>query len=140
MKATEKLVIATELLDCALRMYYEGNSYFASLHLAGGAEEILAAYVKRHGGTSSFESSRDFIVMVSKTDFVKNSTENDVVELKAKCTGDLMNRAKNTTKHMHEKDDGFVHFDAQTEAKDMLNRALNNYYQLMSFIDLEETR
>lgn len=30
-------------------MYYEGNSYFAALHLAGGAEEILGSYVERRG-------------------------------------------------------------------------------------------
>ncbi len=138
MRATEKLVIATELLDRALQMYYEGNSYFASLHLAGAAEEILAVYVKKHGGTSSFESMRDFAVMLSKTEIVKNIID-DGVEPTPKNIADIMNRAKNTTKHMNETDDDLVRFDAQAEAKDLLDRAVTNYYHLMSFLELEET-
>ncbi|MFZ4440527.1 MAG: hypothetical protein ACOYOS_19065 [Syntrophales bacterium] len=138
MKTTEKLVIATELLDRALQMYYEGNSYFASLHLAGAAEEILATYVRIHGGTSSFESMRDFAVILSKTAIVRNLID-DGVEPTAKNIADIMNQAKNTTKHMNERDDDFVYFGAQAEAKDLLERAVTNYYHLMSFLELEET-
>ncbi|MDD4996973.1 MAG: hypothetical protein PHI99_02410 [Syntrophales bacterium] len=139
MREVQKLFIATELLDRALQMYYEGNSYFASLHLAGAAEEVLAAYVKKYGGTSSFEFMRDFAVMLSKTEIVKNLID-DGVDPTEKNIADIMNRAKNTTKHMNETDDDFVHFDAQAEAKDLLDRAVTNYYYLMSFLDLEETR
>jgi hypothetical protein len=140
LKTTKKLLIAIELLDRALQMYFEGNSYFASLHLAGAAEELLAAYVKKHGDTSSFESMRDFVVKLSKTDFIKSSINDDIVEVSAKNIGKAMNRAKNATKHMDTTDDDLIEFDAKAEAKDLLNRAVNNYYQLMSFMDLEETR
>ncbi len=138
MRATPKLVIATELLDRALQMYYEGNSYFASLHLAGAAEEILAAYVKKYRGTSSFESIRDFSAILSKTELLQDLI-GDGVKPTAKNIAETMNKAKNSTKHMNERDDDVVHFDAQAEAKDLLDRAVTNYYHLMSFLELEET-
>jgi hypothetical protein len=119
-------------------MYYEGNSYFASLHLAGAAEEILAVYVKKHEGISSFESLRDVAVMLSKTEIVKNLID-DSVEPTVKNIADIMNRAKNSTKHMNKRDDDLVHLEAQGEAKDLLCRAVTNYYYLMGFLDLEET-
>jgi hypothetical protein len=133
LSATKKSAIATELLDRALRMYYEGDSYFAALHLAGAAEEVLAVYVKKHGGTSSFDSLKDAAVLLSK------HLNDDGIESKPCEIKYLMNRAKNATKHMYGKKDSEVHFDAQSEAKDMLDLAVSNYYYLMSFIDLPET-
>jgi hypothetical protein len=138
LKETEKLIVAVELLDRALQMYYEGNSYFASLNLAGAAEEILAAYVKKYGGTSSFESMRDLALMISKQDIEKNYIDDDI-EPTAKSINFIINQAKNTTKHMDKPNDDLVYFDAQAEAKDCLDRAVNNYYYLMNFLDLEET-
>lgn len=135
---TEKLVIATELLDRALQMYYKGDSYFASLHLAGAAEEILAVYVEKHGGTSSFKNMKNICVVLSKTKIVKDLIDNGV-EPTDKDIGKIMNKAKNNTKHMNDTGDDFVYFDAQAEAKDLLERAVSNYYYLMDFLELEET-
>jgi AAA+ superfamily predicted ATPase len=50
-----------------------------------------------------------------------------------------MNHAKNATKHMSETDDDHVHFNARTEAHDMLDRAVSNYYQAMTEYELPET-
>ena len=133
MSATEKSAIATELLDRALRMYYEGDSYFAALHLAGAAEEVLAVYVARYGGTSSFDSLRDASVLLSKY------LDNDGIESNPNDIACLINRAKNATKHMYGKKDTEVDFDVQSEAKAMLDLAVSNYYYLASFIDLPET-
>lgn len=131
--STEKLVVATELLNCALRLYYEGNSYFAALHLAGGAEEVLGAYVEHHiGGESSFKSLQRGAVNISK--FVNGEGES-----KPKDIAMVMNNAKNSTKHMDSKDDNIVHCNPQTEAKDLLDRAISNYYYLMGFYNLSET-
>lgn len=133
MRTTEKLAIATELLDRALRMYYEGDSYFAALHLAGAAEEVLAVYVKRYGGPSAFDSLRDTSVLLSKCLY------DDGIESKPNDIAYLMNRAKNATKHMYGKKDTEVRFDVQSEAKAMLDLAVSNYYYLASCIDLPET-
>lgn len=130
----EKLQVATELLDCALRMYYEGNSYFAALHLAGGAEEVLGAYVERSGGESSFKSLQHSAVKLAKflNDGGVESTPKDIAA--------VMNHAKNRTKHMDLEDDNHVYFDPKIQAHDLLDRAVSNYYALMSIYELPETR
>jgi hypothetical protein len=51
----------------------------------------------------------------------------------------LMNHAKNRTKHMYQSNDDVVHFDPRTEAKDILDRAIENYYHLMNRYPLVET-
>ncbi|WP_235576603.1 hypothetical protein [Pseudomonas taeanensis] len=129
---TEKLKVATELLDRALCMYYEGNSYFAALHLAGGAEEVLGAYVERSGRESSFKSLLHGAVKLSKF-------FGDGVESKTKDIAAIMNYAKNRTKHMDEEGDDHVYFDPKVEARDLLDRAVSNYYTLMNFHELPET-
>lgn len=129
---TQKLLVAADLLDRALVLYYEGNSYFAALHLAGGAEEILGAYAERLGYESSFRSQQDGAVRLSK--FL-----NDGIEAKPKDIADIINYARNRTKHMDKRDDDHVHFDPQTEACDLLDRAVSNYYSVMNRYNLLET-
>ena len=133
LEPTAKLAVATELLDRALLMYYAGDSYFAALHLAGAAEELLAVYVKKYGGTSSFESLKSAAVRMSKF-FSDDRTSSNPKDI-----GDLLNAAKNSTKHMRGKNDTQVRFDARSEAKEMLDLAVTNYYFLMGFHELTET-
>jgi hypothetical protein len=132
LEPTQKLLVAAELLDRALVMYYEGNSYFAALHLAGGAEEILGAYAERLGYESSFRSVQDGAVRLSK--FL-----NGGIETKPKNIADIMNYARNRTKHMDKKDDDHVQFDPQTEACSLLSRAVSNYYAVMNHYCFLET-
>jgi hypothetical protein len=127
----EKLDIACELLDRALRLYYEGDSFFASLHLAGAAEEVLGVYAEKCGTPSSFNSFRSAAAKLAK---VMGDAKNE--EAAMRVMGELMNRAKNQTKHGH----GAVAFDAREEAKDVLDRAVSNYYVLINYIPaLRET-
>ncbi len=129
---TEKIQIASELLDRGLYMYYEGKSYFAALHLAGGAEEILGAYVELSGGESAFKNFQRTTVILSKL-----FNEQEVTT--PKMISELMNHAKNRTKHMNSKDDEYVYFDPKVEAHILLDRAVSNYYTLMSLYDIPET-
>lgn len=131
--STEKLHVASELLDRALHMYYEGNSYFAALHLAGGAEEVLGAYIERSGGESSFKSLQRGAVKLSK--FFNDGG----VESSPKGIATVMNHAKNRTKHMDVEEDDHVYFDPKAHAHDLLDRAVSNYYALMSIYELPET-
>ncbi len=133
MAATTKLEIATELLDRALRLYFEGDSYFSALHLAGAAEELLGVYVKTYGGVRSFDSTKDSAVRLSK--YIRN----DGTESNPKDIADLINHAKNSTKHKYGKGDHITDFDPRFEAFNMLDLAVENYYQLMSHIDLPDT-
>lgn len=127
---TNKIAIACELLDRSLRLYYEGDSDYSALHLAGAAEEIFGAYVKKHGGETAFESLRSAAVEISAY-LDENSAKSDPKEI-----ADIMNHAKNNTKH----GSGEVAFSAREEAKDLLDRAIQNYNYLMRFYALEETQ
>ena len=129
---TEKLIVAIELLDRALGMYYEGNSYYAALHLAGAAEEILGVYVERSGDESSFKSLQRGAVVLSKV--INDGVESSPQEIAA-----IMNHAKNRTKHMDKEKDDHVRFDPKIEARDLLGRAISNYYTLMRHYSLPET-
>jgi hypothetical protein len=127
---TNKIIIACELLDRSLRLYYEGDSDYSSLHLAGAAEEILGAYVKKHGGETAFENLRSATVKISA--YLDESS----IESNPKEIADIMNHAKNNTKH----GSGEVSFSARAEAKDLIDRAIQNYCYLMQFYELEETQ
>src|SRR5688572_8690140 len=102
MADVDRLVVACELLDRSLRLYYDGDSYFASLHLAGAAEEILGAYAEKCGLESAFRSFKSAGAKIFKS-------RHGSVEADERALADLMNLAKNQTKHGH----GPVTFDAQ---------------------------
>ena len=129
MPAVERLSVACELLQQALRLYYEGGANYACLHLAGAAEDVLGAYVEKHGGESAFNNHRRASVRLSAYFSAdgKASTE--------KAIGDVINFSKNRTKHGH----GLVDFDPKEEARQLLDRAVSNYYQLMQIFPLSET-
>ena len=62
---TPKMLMTKELLDKALETYFDG-AYFAAIHLAGGAEEILGTYVTLITGTdNAFKSLRNAAVRIS---------------------------------------------------------------------------
>jgi hypothetical protein len=123
--------VASELLDRALRLYYEGDSYFASLHLAGGAEEILGMYLTRSGAENAFKSLQMAAVSFSGLD--------DGGPCKPGEIGRIMVHARNRTKHLNEEGDDEINFDPKIEAKDMLDRAVSDYYHLMNYVPLVET-
>jgi len=129
---TQKIEIASQLLDTALRHFFsEPPEYFATICLAGAAEEILGKHVESKGGESSFNSMKNGAVLISQFLEGESTTE--------KAIHKLMNKAKNSTKHMDGGDDSTVDFDPKAEAKDLLERAVTNYYQLMVHFELKET-
>lgn len=131
--STTKLDVARELLDRGLRLYYQGDSYFSSLHLGGAAEEILGEYLRRSGRTSTYQSWRtsgvDLVNAISARDAAWTSEE----------MGKSLNFAKNRTKHFGHTESDTVSFDPQIEATELLERAVSDYYQLMNAYDLPET-
>ena len=131
--STAKLQVATELLTEALRLFFEGTSYYAALHLAGAAEEVLAVYVRSHGGVSAFENTKNAVVRVSKF-FEAGRVEANSAEIAS-----ILNHARNSTKHKFGKGDHYIDFDAAWEAEELLVMAVSDYYQLMTVLPLAET-
>lgn len=130
--ATTQLKIAIELLDQAIRLYYDGGVDFAALHLAGAAEELLGRQLERIGQTTAFTSLRDAAVQIS-------ANLDDEGPATQKQVADAMNYAKNHTKHGLDGASPSATFDARAEAEDMIDRALTNFYALANRVPLSET-
>ena len=132
-RITPKMRVARELLTKALEAYFD-QAYFASIHLAGGAEEILGHYVSCLTGTeNAFKSLQNAAVRISKL----LDEEGDASTPKAIL--ERMTYARNRTKHIHSVDDDDIKFDPELEPKDILNRAVTNYYHLMNYLPLDES-
>lgn len=125
--------VAIELLDNAIDAYFHA-AYFAAIHLAGGAEEILGRYVIRSGaGQNAFKSLKNFAVELAAP---VDESEKAALD---KAISDRMTNARNRTKHINEKGDDDILFDPQLEAKDLLDRAVTDYYHLMNYFSLPES-
>lgn len=131
---TLKIEIASQLLNAALRNFFsEPPEYFATICLAGAAEELLGKHVQAKGGESAFTSIQQGALRISK--FLGEHEKS----VNGKSIAELMNYAKNSSKHMSGQDDINVVFDPKTEAGDLLSRGVTNFYQAMEHYDLKET-
>lgn len=126
-----KLEIATELLQQALSMYYEQKAFFAAIHLAGAVDDLLGAYIRRAGGEPSFTSLVTAALKISKNIISNEESSPKTMRL-------LINRVKNETKHLDDNKSDVLTCDPESEAKDLLDRAVSNYYLLMRDHDLPE--
>jgi len=90
--------------------------------LAGAAEEILEKQLSLKGMASSLEEFNSAAVAMFR---LLNGAERD-----SKVFADRANRARNSLKH--KRPDRTIQFDACEEARDMLNRAVDNFWRLES--------
>jgi hypothetical protein len=127
-----KSEIACEFLDRAIELHLRGDSYYAALHLAGAAEELLsvsAREVQVAPDTSlkpSFDQMKEAMVTLSNP---SSEAERQEVE---KWVHNRMNDAKNSIKHKRGAKDNSVNFNAKEESYDMIDRAITTYFQLFS--------
>jgi len=126
-----KLEVATQQLDTALLLYFQKKEYFSAITLAGAAEEILGVYLKRHKQPNAFDQDLEASLRVYRWLFKKEGSRDRIHK--------VINKAKNSAKHMMGKNDVTVRCNARTEAKEVLDRAVSNYYSLMCFEELNET-
>ena len=133
MEKINKYQVATELLDNAIRLYFEENSYFSALHLAGGAEEVLAVYLDDLGVISAFQRTQSFFrwSYIADSSYQVKKSDTEIV--------DYLNNPKNSVKHKRGKVDNHVEFDPVVETRKILDRAITNYCLLMPRLGLAET-
>ena len=127
-----KLEIATQQLDTALRLFFWKKEYFSAITLAGAAEEILGVYLKRHNQPNAFDQDLESSLRVYQWLFKSVGSRNTI--------RNLINRTKNSAKHMMGTSDVALRCNAKAEAKEVLDRAVSNYYSLMCFEKLQETQ
>jgi hypothetical protein len=127
----EKLDVGCEQLEVALRLFFEGTQYFAVITLAGAAEELLGAYVKAKGETTSLEELVKDAVLISSALSGSASKPKDIFK--------IANYPRNASKHMDDGADSQLRVYLKRDAMDLLSRAVDNYYRLMQHYDLPET-
>jgi hypothetical protein len=113
-------------------MFYKGDSCFACLHLAGGAEEILGKYLTFLEGENSLQSLHAGALKMYKY-------ENDSEIPESKVMYNCINDSKNSIKHMDDLADRFFNKDIKAEAEDRLEMAVSNFYNLMAIAKGSET-
>lgn len=117
--------IALAQLETALRLYFERSDLFSVTALAGNAAEIFGKLLKARGVDSSLEVLKRAVSEMHFHLFNEKLSE--------QCVAERANRAKNQIKH-GEGAAPTVTFDAEEEAKDMLNRAIDNYWILEKWL------
>lgn len=126
-----KLDVACQQLETALRLFFETEEFFSIITLAGAAEEILGGHLKIRGDTTSLESLVKGAVRITEALSGKPS--------EPKAIRKIANHTKNSSKHMDGRTDVEFRANPKGDAIDILNRAVDNYYSLMSYLDIPET-
>ncbi len=124
--------IALRQLDTAVRLYFEGEDYYSVITLAGAAEEILGKLLIVCSGENSLNSLKKAAGAVHEVLYSQDLKDSEVSE--------LANAARNAMKHWSPDKPRVLEFDARAEAKDMLNRAIDNYYNLTGSLSTLMTR
>jgi len=119
----EKIYIAQELLNKAIELFEMGDNYFASLHLAGAAEEVLGKILEAKGIENSLQSQKRAFIEINKLNGRHISKRHAAA---------FLNRSKNAIKHLdYTKEADFcVDLDAKEEARDLIKRAISNCWKL----------
>ncbi|MCM5508650.1 MULTISPECIES: hypothetical protein [unclassified Vibrio] len=115
--------LAIEHLNLALSLYVKNENMASVIHLAGAAEEMLGKIVALHDKENSkdalFRQMRTWWQQVLNTDTPKNSVLDKTVL-----------NAKNTVKHINGKEDLTVELDLKKQARQLLDRAVQNYHKI----------
>ena len=112
--------VALEQLESALKLYSEGTAYFSVITLAGAAEEIIGKRAKANGHENSQDRLKRAGAEIQRRMFGKEAPE--------KKFADRANYARNKLKHLNPGVEPHVTLDAEEEARDMLTRAIDNYW------------
>lgn len=122
-KKYAKRAVALSLLQEAIVIYKRGNNFFAALHLAGAADEVLGKYLDVKGIKHSLKTKKDAFILISKELYKREIEDNYVIN--------FLNKAKNSIKHLDAKDkNDHISMDPKEEAKDMIDRAITNWWLL----------
>jgi hypothetical protein len=114
--------LALSQLETALRVYFTGADYASVVTLAGAADEVFGQALAAVGKQSSLDSLKRAVCAIHERLFGEQAVPKEVAN--------RANRAKNTLKHWDKGDPVLVKFDLEQEAKDMLFRAIDNYWLL----------
>jgi len=122
-KTFNKISIAIEQLDMALKLFLSGESYVSALTLSGAAEEILGEAVKLKGIKNWLREEYEYYGC-------KGLEWINPPKTWKKFTTHGKNRVRNAVKHLSDKGDFNFEADIEDEALWMLVRAIENFSRL----------
>ena len=111
--------VALRQLETALRLYFEGEDYYSVVTLAGASEEVFGQLLKESGHENAMDSLKQDVAAIHKVLSDVDLPEKDIVE--------RANKERNSLKHWDPGKPTVFESDTQKEAKDMLDRAVDNY-------------
>ena len=114
--------LAFTQLETALRLFFEGNHFASVVTLAGAADEIFGKLLSAAGKENSLESLKKAVAAIDQRLFGEPGNPAEIAS--------RANRAKNSLKHWDIGQPLIVKLDLEQEAKDMLFRAIDNYWML----------
>lgn len=114
--------LALSQLETALSLYFAAQDYASVVTLAGAADEVFGKLLTAAGKESSLESLKKAVCAIHERLYGEPTPPKQIA--------DRANSAKNSLKHWDEGDPMLVKFDLEQEAKDMLFRAIDNYWLL----------
>ncbi len=113
--------LALSQLETALRLFEEGEQLASVITLAGAADEIFGKYLTASGRESSLQSLVKAVSAIHMRLYGEPTAPRHIA--------DRANHARNNLKH-YDEDADIVKLDLAEEARDMLNRAVDNYWSL----------
>jgi hypothetical protein len=114
--------IALTQIETALRLFETEKDLISVVTLAGAAEEILGKLLKEEGKTNALDSVKSSAKAIYEYLFDEEIDEGRFA--------DRANLARNAFKHLNTAGGRTVELDLREEAIDMLNRAIDNYWDL----------
>ena len=114
--------LALAPLQTALQLYFDGQDRASVITLAGAADEIFGKLLAASGRDSSLKS------LIAAVAEIQQKLFGEAAE--PKQIADRANTARNSLKHWDVGDTQIVKFDLEVEARDMLNRAIDDYWIL----------
>lgn len=118
----DRLRMAERQLNTALALYFEGTDYYSVITLAGAADEVFGQVLRFQGQEPRLEEIKKSVAAIYKKLYGR--------ELDPKEVANRANHARNALKHWNKEQPIVVEFDVLEEAKDMLERAIANYWAL----------
>lgn len=114
--------LASIQLETALRLFAEGDDFASVITLAGAADEIFGKTLAASGRENSLEVIMKSVAAIHNYLYGESTPPQQIAS--------RANHAKNSLKHWDRGDPNLISLDLPEEARDMLNRAIDNYWAL----------
>lgn len=115
----DKLNIADEMLDGAIRAFLDSQQFFVALNLAGVAEELYGKAIRLSGGTNSQSSLIELAKAIARLDGNSDLNDSDLFKVSV--------MHKNGIKHLDTEEQRYIEIDVEDEARAAIGCALTNH-------------